>query len=100
MPSPITGLGIPPIAVPAPEGAARAASGGDAFRALLGSAIGSVEQARATAHAGVEKFLAGENQELHQTVIDVQKAELSLELFLQMRNKVVQAYQEVMRMQL
>ncbi|MCC7498228.1 MAG: flagellar hook-basal body complex protein FliE [Bryobacterales bacterium] len=100
MSSPISGLNSVNLPIPAPAGPAAAASGGDAFRALLGNAIGSVEQSRAAAHTSIEKFLAGENEELHQTVMDVQKAELSLDLFLQMRNKVIQAYQEVMRMQL
>lgn len=98
MSSPITGLNSVNLPILAPAGPA--ASGGDAFRALLGNAIASVEQSRAAAHTSIEKFLAGENEELHQTVMDVQKAELSLDLFLQMRNKVIQAYQEVMRMQL
>ncbi len=52
------------------------------------------------AHAGVERFLSGESEELHQTVMEVQKSELAFDLFLQMRNKVVAAYKEVMRMQL
>jgi flagellar hook-basal body complex protein FliE len=38
--------------------------------------------------------------ELHSTVLAAQKAELSFEMFLQMRNKVVQAYQEIMRSQI
>ncbi|MCX6624237.1 MAG: flagellar hook-basal body complex protein FliE [Acidobacteria bacterium] len=98
--APITGPGIPNIPLPAPAGAAQPASASDAFRSLLGNTITNVEQARTTAHTSMEKFLSGENEELHSTVMDVQKAELSFDLFLQMRNKVVQAYQEVMRMQL
>ncbi len=97
---PIISPGIPNIPLPSPAGAAPAVSGEDAFRSLLGNTIANVEQTRATAHSSIEKFLGGENEELHQTVMDVQKAELSFDLFLQMRNKVVQAYQEVMRMQL
>jgi flagellar hook-basal body complex protein FliE len=48
----------------------------------------------------VERFLSGEGEELHQTVMATQQAELSFELFLQARNKVVSAYQEIMRMQM
>ena len=45
-------------------------------------------------------FLLGENEELHKVAAATQQAELSFDLFLQVKNKVVQAYQEIMRMQL
>jgi flagellar hook-basal body complex protein FliE len=70
------------------------------FRSLVEDAIGNVERQRAEAGQAVEAFLSGENQELHSALLAAQRAELSLELFLQARNKVVQAYQEIMRMQL
>ncbi|MFB3776013.1 MAG: flagellar hook-basal body complex protein FliE [Bryobacteraceae bacterium] len=69
------------------------------FRDLLEGAIESVEKHRRDATQAVESFLAGEGGELHTTVLAAQRAELALELFLQTRNKVVQAYQEIMRMQ-
>lgn len=77
----------------------RSQGGGDAFRGMLDQAIGRVERSSAAAAQTVEKFLGGENVELHSAAMAVQRAELELELFLQMRNKVVQAYQEIMRMQ-
>jgi len=64
------------------------------------AAIGKVEQYRADANQSVENFLSGEGGELHTTVLATQRAELALEMFMQTRNKVVQAYQEIMRMQL
>ena len=48
----------------------------------------------------VERFLSGEGEELHTTILATQQAELSFDLFLQARNKVVSAYQEIMRMQM
>ena len=48
----------------------------------------------------VQKFLTGENEELHTTILATQKAELAFELGLQVRNKVVDAYQEIMKMQM
>ncbi|MBM3747824.1 MAG: flagellar hook-basal body complex protein FliE [Acidobacteria bacterium] len=68
------------------------------FQQALNDAIGGVERLRHTANRGVEAFLAGEGGELHQAVLATQRAELAFELFLEMRNKVVQAYQEIMRM--
>jgi flagellar hook-basal body complex protein FliE len=70
------------------------------FRNLLENAIGQVDGLRSTANATVERFLSGENEELHSTVMATQRAELAFEMFMQVRNKVVQAYQEVMRMQM
>lgn len=70
------------------------------FRSLMEGAIGKVEQYRQGAAQAVESFLAGEGGELHTTVLTVERAALALELFLQARNKVVEAYQEIMRIQI
>lgn len=59
-----------------------------------------MEQTRKEAAQSVENFLSGEGEELHTTVLATQRAELSFELGLQVRNKIVQAYQEIMRMQM
>jgi flagellar hook-basal body complex protein FliE len=69
------------------------------FQALLNQSISSVEQTRANAETSVDRFLSGEGEELHRVALATQQAELSFELFMQVRNKVVQAYQEMMRMQ-
>lgn len=69
---------------------------GDYLKASLGTVEGLGKQAQQSA----ERFLNGEGEEIHQVALSMQKAELSFELFMQVRNKVVQAYQEVMRMQL
>ena len=70
------------------------------FRSILADSIQQVSNMQVIAGKTVEQFLSGENQDLHQVAIASQKAELSFEFFLQARNKVVAAYQEVMRMQL
>jgi flagellar hook-basal body complex protein FliE len=82
----------------APESPAAKGQPG-AFQKLMEGAISGVENSRAEAAQAVESLLAGEGGELHATLLATQRAELSLELFLQMRNKVVEAYQEIMRMQ-
>lgn len=60
----------------------------------------SVESFGQNANASVGRLLSGEGEELHTTALAVQQAELSFDLFMQMRNKVVSAYQEIMRMQM
>lgn len=73
---------------------------GAAFGDVLAKAINGVEGMRLDADAAANRFLTGETQEIHQMVLASQRAELAFEAFLQVRNKVVQAYQEVMRMQM
>jgi len=84
---------VQPLAAPAGKG-----PGG--FGAVFESAVNSVENTRQQSTEAVEKFLKGEGGELHTTVLATQKAELTFQLFLQARNKVVDAYQEIMRMQM
>ena len=79
--------------------AAPAAPGGTGFGDVLNSAIQNVEGARSAGAQAVENFLSGESGELHSTILAAQRASLSFDLFLQVRNKVVSAYQEIMRMQ-
>jgi flagellar hook-basal body complex protein FliE len=77
-----------------------AASQSGGFGQVLSSAIGTVESLNQNASETVQKFLSGENEELHTTVLATQKAELAFELGMQVRNKVVDAYQEIMKMQM
>jgi flagellar hook-basal body complex protein FliE len=70
------------------------------FQNALSSAINSIQSQQNNASDSVQKFLSGQNDELHTTVLATQKAELSFELGLQVRNKVVDAYQEIMKMQM
>ena len=75
-------------------------SAGSAFKDVLSSAINEVEGARAGANQTVDKFLAGDGEDLHSTILASQRADLEFQMFMQVRNKVVSAYQEVMRMQM
>ena len=71
-----------------------------AFQDVLKSAIDDVDKFRLQADEKVGKFLAGEGEDLHDVILATQRAELSFEMFQSVRNKVVQSYQEVMRMQM
>jgi flagellar hook-basal body complex protein FliE len=91
-------ISIPPIA-PLASPIAPATSSGAAFQSVFSEAISKVESFQNTAQMSVDKFLSGDGEELHQVAIKTQQAELSFDLFMQIRNKIVAAYQEVMRMQ-
>jgi flagellar hook-basal body complex protein FliE len=75
------------------------ASGG-AFQDVLANAIQKVESTGNEASASIERFLGGEGEELHTTVLATQRAEMAFDMFQQVRNKVVGAYQEIMKMQI
>lgn len=70
------------------------------FQKVLEGSIQTLESLRSDAADSVQKFLTGENEELHTTILATERAEVAFQLGLQVRNKVVSAYQEIMRMQL
>ncbi len=69
------------------------------FGQHLQQAVSGVEQQGQDAAFKVSSMLAGGGTDVHDAMIAVQKADLSFQLMLQVRNKVVQAYQEMERMQ-
>jgi flagellar hook-basal body complex protein FliE len=73
---------------------------GNAFASVFADAVQRVENYRLGADQAVDRFLTGQDEEIHKVAIAAQQAEISFDLFLQVKNKVVNAYQEVMRMQL
>jgi flagellar hook-basal body complex protein FliE len=93
---------IPPIstiAVPALASAAAGSASASPFGSVLTQAINQVESFQTNADASVNRFLSGEGEEIHKVALATQQADLSFQLFLQVRNKVVSAYQQVMQMQ-
>jgi flagellar hook-basal body complex protein FliE len=70
------------------------------FKSILESTIGAVQSLQNDATQAAQKFMTGESEDVHTVALAGQKAELAFELGLQVRNKVVSAYQEIMKMQL
>jgi len=101
---PITPVVFTPIVSPvsiAPIAPSALGKGSDgAFQSVLSDAIGRVEQFQQNSQTAIGKFLSGEDQEVHKVALATQQAGIAFDLFLQVRNKVVAAYQEVMRMQM
>ncbi len=89
---------IHPIALPPLPGAAEIASGAGAFSDALGAAIGQVEAEQSSAATAISDLLIGGKGDVHNVALAAQRASLSLELFQQVRNKFVAAYQEIMKM--
>ena len=97
MAAPILPISAPVI--PDLASAAGARTGGG-FAGVLSDAIAAVDGVGREASGTVERFLAGDGEDLHTAAIATTRAELVFDLFLETRNKVVSAYQEIMRMQL
>jgi flagellar hook-basal body complex protein FliE len=74
-------------------------SAGDSFQKLLGDAIGSLSKLQAEADSSAARLAAGEQVELHEVLLAAERATIAFQLTVQVRNKLIEAYQEVMRMQ-
>ena len=72
---------------------------GDKFGNMLKTSIAEVNQAQISANRAAEQIAAGETKNLHGAMIKLEEADISLRLMVQVRNKAVEAYQEIMRMQ-
>ena|SRR5271168_4535279 len=91
---------IQAIVAPVVSGISPLGSGGGNFGAVLGQALNTVESGQQNTSAAIDRFLSGEDTEVHQVALVAQQAEMQFDLFMQVRNKVIAAYQEVMKMQL
>jgi flagellar hook-basal body complex protein FliE len=80
-------------------GAASGAAGPAPFSDLLTDAVGQVNELEEQARATVSGLMAGTGVDVHQAMIATDKASMAFELSLAVRNKAVQAYQQVMSMQ-
>lgn len=70
------------------------------FAQVLNDAVKDVNNMQVEADKTMESFVLGETDELHQVMIASEEAKLSLQYMVQLRNKVVEAYQEISRMQI
>jgi len=77
-----------------------AVAGGADFAQVLKGSIDKVNEAQTQAHSMAEKLAAGDNsQNLHEVMIALQTASVSFQEMVQVRNRLVSAYQDVMNMQ-
>ncbi len=72
----------------------------EGFGALLRKELKRVDASQKEATRRLEAFASGEDPDLAGLSLSLTKADLSLRLLLQVRNKILQAYEEIMRMQL
>jgi flagellar hook-basal body complex protein FliE len=69
------------------------------FQNLLGDFVSEVSNKQAAAGDAVNGLLSGKNVSLHQAVISMEEASVSFQMMVEVRNKLLDSYQELMRMQ-
>jgi len=75
------------------------ASGEDSFSSVLSNAVHSVDQLHTSAASQVSNLLHGGGADLNEVMVAVEKADVAFQLMMQVRNKIVNAYQDIEKMQ-
>ncbi len=70
------------------------------FGEFLQDSLGKVNELQQEANVAMEKLASGESQNLHETLLAVEKADISFRTMNQVRTKVLDAYREIMKMQI
>lgn len=101
---------LAPTALPRPSAAVRSAAGGGSgpnagatppsFGAWLNQALSRLDASQAAASGAARQLAAGQSPDLAQVMITSEQATIALQLTVAVRNKVLEAYQEIMRMPL
>ena len=96
-------LKLPPVSPTGPQEALARQTREDGSGGGIGQnfekLLQQVNQQQLTAESKQVELLTAENKDIHGTMIALEKADISMRLMLQIRNKLVSAYEEVMRMQ-
>ncbi|GAM09700.1 flagellar hook-basal body complex protein FliE [Geobacter sp. OR-1] len=87
------GKAFPSAAVSSP-----AASPSEGFSKFLGEMMEKVNSTQVESDQAVQQLVTGETKSLHEVMIAMEKASISFQFMTQVRNKAVEAYQEIMRM--
>lgn len=80
--------------------AAEKATGVPNFSSWLAGSIEGMNEKLISAESGLTQLATGETTNLHHVMLELQSAKLEFQLAVQIRNKIIEGYQEVMRMQI
>jgi len=73
---------------------------GESFADMLTNAVGGVDQTMKESEQAIQSFIAGETDNVHDVMISMQKAQLSFQMMVEVRNKAIETYNEISRMQI
>lgn len=104
MADPVDISGITPQRIPVDPRELRTAKtvappGGRPFADVLTDAIGEVQRLQSEADTTIKQLVAGEIKDVTEAMVAVEKADVAFQTMMVVRNKIIQAYEEVMRMQ-
>lgn len=101
LPADVTGLSRPQQIEDSPfRSGNRIQSSGESFSDMLVRAIQSVDDTMKVSDQNVQDFITGETEDVHNVMISMQRAQLSFQLMVEIRNKAIETYQEISRMQI
>jgi flagellar hook-basal body complex protein FliE len=104
-----TGLGLSPVVTPDTTGAAlpmaaltNVGPGAtiDSFGTMLSQAIGAIDSTQAQADAAATQLVSGQSTDLHTVMVDMQEAKITFDLGVQVRNTLLNGYNQMMQMQM
>lgn len=100
--NPVSGLQIPAFSLPPAPAAGSQTAGADkaSFKNLLLEGIDQVNSLQKQADVAVEQLITGEDVDPAVVLTSIQKADMAFRMMMQMRNKLVQAYQEIKEMRI
>ena len=82
-----------------PTAEAKEAQNPEAFGSMLARSLNEVNRLKNEADVAVENLATGKQKDIHATMIALEKADVAFQLLMQVRNKIIAAYETVMRMQ-
>ena len=97
--SALTRIDAPLPKIGLPGGGASVGAPAEGFGKMLDGLVASVDAKQTAAQAATRKVLLGDSDQLHQSVIAMQEASVAFSMMVEVRNKLVESYQELMRMQ-
>jgi len=69
----------------------------NSFGKVMAESMKEVNELQAKADISIEELVSGKSKNIHETMINISKADLAFRMTLQIRNKAIEAYQEIMR---
>ena len=93
-------IGLPPdMAVPAVHKDTQPAESPVPFKDMLKGLVDQVDSLQQAANVSIEGLVTGESQNVHDVVLKMEEAGIAFDLMMKVRDKLLEAYQQVMRMQ-
>lgn len=85
--------------IPNPRAEATGSAGGKSFADTLKDAVNNVNSMQQEADVKAQQLATGKNKDIADVMLTAERADIALKLMVQVRNKIIEAYQEIMKMQ-